>query len=157
MRAKAGTGQRLRGVPMISELHLQTKMVAAVREMGGFAQKVSNRFLVGVPDLLFQIPGCHTSYWEVKYSPTLFRRMEPTPKQKIWLRDFTKAGGFCGVVYFAMGKSDLMFAIRPTGFFPYEGDLRLWWKIEHADFTAIPRGSKFAPFKEALQRIHNER
>lgn len=152
----------------LNELHLQSKCVDAVREMGGFAQKCSNRFLIGVPDLLVQLPGYTTSFWEVKWTPVIALKPDPTVKQKVWLRDFTKAGGFCGVIYFTMGPSDLMFVMSPAGrFLPKfpntlsvidEPDpIKTKWKIESHEYKPLPRGCKFQPFKDEIERIHNER
>lgn len=136
---------------MVNEIDLQSKCVEAMREMGAFAQKCSNRFLIGVPDLLCQMPDHPTTYWEVKFKHVAHHKSEPTLKQKMWLRDFTLAGGVCGVIYFYMGN-DLSFVIRPTKSFNYE-NIKTSWTVPVDDYLPVPRGSKFFPFKAELQRV----
>lgn len=51
----------------MNENDLQAKTVAIVKEMGGEAHKMSNRFLVGVVDLFIKFPGCPSWIVEAKY------------------------------------------------------------------------------------------
>lgn len=137
----------------MKETDLQSKVVDSIREMGGFAQKCSNRFLIGVPDVLCQLPGFQASFWEVKKSPSKWQMPNPTPKQKQWLRDFTRAGGFGGVIYFMGNVNDIIVGIKPAGCFNL-GDLTAKWRIEEDGFVVLPRGCKMIPFKEELLRVH---
>lgn len=142
----------------MKEIDLQSKCIAAIRELGGFSQKMSNRFLIGVPDLLCQLPDFPTSFWEVKRRATVYQNPDPSPKQKLWLRDFTRAGGFCGVIYFVASTkiNEMLFAVRPSSVFDLD-DLKKPWRVDEDDFRTLPRGSKFAPFKEEIMRVHEDR
>lgn len=140
----------------INELFLQSKVVESIRELGGFAQKCSNRFLIGVPDILCQLPGFSTSYWEVKKSPhKKWMCPDLSPKQKIWLRDFTKAGGFGGVIYFCNDGNDLAVGIKPVSYFGDVSDIKKKWRIDENDFVVLPRGCKMKPFREEILRVHS--
>ncbi len=143
---------------MTREVDLQSKCIDAIRELGGFAQKMSNRFLIGVPDVLCQLPENTTSFWEVKVRPTIYQNPDPSPKQKIWLRDFTKAGGFCGVIYFVRGikVNDVLFTIRAASEFDLN-DISKPWRVASDDYKRLPRGCKFQPFKEEIMRVHENR
>lgn len=87
----------------MNELQAQSLVVKAVRDDGGYAFKLAHKFLIGIPDLLIQIPGHGTSLWEVKLArKTLLSdtALNLTAKQLKALRDFTKAGGTAGVISF---------------------------------------------------------
>ena len=51
---------------MVKEVDLQSRLVEEARRTGGYALKMSNRFVVGVPDLLIQLPGLPTVLVECK-------------------------------------------------------------------------------------------
>lgn len=140
----------------MKETDLQSKCVMAIREMGGFSQKTSNRFLIGVPDVLCQLPGYKTSFWEVKYGPSTFHNPNPTPKQKMWMRDFTHAGGLCGVIYFLKDLNDVLVGIKPADHFDLN-NLNNKWRIPTEEYVRVPRGSKMVPFMGELERVHATR
>lgn len=50
----------------MKETDLQTEIKASVIEQGGYSIKMSNRFLVGIPDLLIALPPFAPSMFEVK-------------------------------------------------------------------------------------------
>lgn len=133
----------------MKETDLQSKCLTAMREMGGFAQKMSNRFLIGVPDLMFKLPRYSTSFWEVKRRPTAHQNPDPSPKQKLWLRDYTRAGGFCGVINFISKDNEMAFAIKLSTDFDYEDLKKVWW-VKEEDYVQLPRGCKMVPFKEEM-------
>lgn len=101
------------------ELHLQSLVVKAVREHGGVAFKMANRFLVGVSDLFVQLPGCPSALWEVKLNKMKWGSKDIvvadlTNPQIKFLRDLIKAGGKGGVISFVQDVHDLYFAAQPT-------------------------------------------
>lgn len=98
------------------ELQAQSLVVKAVREHGGVAFKMANRFLVGVSDLFVQLPGCYTYLWEAKLLKTKFDLDETydvtvTPKQRNFICDVMKAGGHAGTMSFIQDRHDLYFAV----------------------------------------------
>lgn len=102
---------------MAKELDLQRWVVNTVRRNSGFAFKLSNRFLVGVPDILIQMPFSITSIWEVKVNDRLVTRdyitLEVTAMQEKWLRDYATSMGVCGVISFVRDSKELMMAVYP--------------------------------------------
>lgn len=90
----------------MKEIELQQLMIDVARKRGGEGHKMSNRFLVGVSDLMIKLPNTPACLIEVKqatYSPRHFKqenhlfRLDVTAPQKAFLRDFHKAGMNCGV------------------------------------------------------------
>lgn len=140
----------------MKEVDLQSKCVTAIREIDGFAQKMSNRFLIGVPDLLCQLPCHRTSFWEVKRRGHFKQDPSPTPKQKLWLRDFTWSGGLGGVICFVIIGNDLAVAIRPASVFDLD-NIEEKWRIGEEHYKLLPRGCKMQPFKDELVRVHVDR
>jgi len=138
----------------MKEIDLQKRCIDAVREMGGFAQKMSNRFLVGVPDLLIQLPEKNTTFWEVKRRGSVYQNPDPRPKQKIWLRDFVKAGGVGGVVYFVTQVNELAFVVRLARDFNL-GNIIEPWRVEAHEYLPLPRGCKMQPFKDELMKAYD--
>ncbi len=51
---------------MKREIQLQTHIVKSVRKDGGYARKLSNRFQVGIPDLIISMPSFAPCFAEVK-------------------------------------------------------------------------------------------
>lgn len=137
----------------MKEVDLQSKGKEAIVSMGGMAMKMSNRFLVGVPDMLFKLPDYDASFWEFKYAPRLALMPKVTMLQKKWLRDYSKAGGLSGVVFFNVYLSDLHVGIRSTSSF---GEIQERWTFNRSDFVVIPRGSKMQPFKDRILELHEQ-
>jgi len=50
----------------MKELDFQTEVVKSVKMIGGYGHKVSDRFKVGVPDLLISAPNCGIILFECK-------------------------------------------------------------------------------------------
>lgn len=80
----------------IKEINVQTKVVKAVVEHGGFAKKMSHRFLVGVPDLMVKLPDLPVALVEVKFDEhpkkSLTYTTEITHPQRAFLRESRAAG-----------------------------------------------------------------
>lgn len=51
---------------MSKELKLQTDIIKSVERMGGYGLKMSNRFMIGIPDLLIMLPPYAPCIIEVK-------------------------------------------------------------------------------------------
>jgi hypothetical protein len=81
----------------IPEKKFQTDLVDAARGLGGYAIKMSNQFLVGVPDLLIKLPLDPVLLLECKTEPFPKKsRSIPvalTPMQRKHLSGFQKSGG----------------------------------------------------------------
>lgn len=86
----------------MNELGYQKLIIDVVRDAGGAAFKLSNRFLIGVPDLLVKLPRCEAALLEVKLNP--FPKKSPTIRlavtrpQELFLQKFRKAGMITGYV-----------------------------------------------------------
>lgn len=99
------------------ELHLQSLVIKAVKDHGGVAFKMANRFLIGVPDLFIQLPGCSSTLWEVKLTKTKFGvrnsvLVNLTKAQENFLRDVIRAGGSGGVMSFIQDRHTLYFSAQ---------------------------------------------
>jgi hypothetical protein len=94
---------------MTTELSLQSDVVRAVNDAGGFAFKMSHKFKVGVADLFVKLPGLAAAFFEVKYCEALktldYVTVEPTPLQSKFLRDAKEAGMEVGLISFVKGKN----------------------------------------------------
>jgi len=82
----------------VDELKIQRDIILEVQKLGGFAFKMSNRFLVGVPDLFIKMPGYDTTIVEVKFvravaNPKKIRLPGPSVPQA----NFMKKAGAAGV------------------------------------------------------------
>lgn len=89
----------------MNETDLQAKTIAAVKEMGGEAHKMSNRFLVGVVDLFIKFPACPAWIVEAKYvrvaSPrTASVKAEVSPPQGRFMSKYHAVGLDCFVLMF---------------------------------------------------------
>jgi hypothetical protein len=90
------------------EVDVQTYVVNAVKEGGGAAKKLANRFLVGVVDLLIKLPGQPAMLMEVKLEQRaqMTRRTQyplmpaVTVPQFHMLAEYHRAGMLCGVMSF---------------------------------------------------------
>jgi len=84
------------------EVAAQTLIVKSVKKHGGYAFKLANRFLIGVPDLLIQLPGLIGALTEVKMNhwPVLAKyvKLGISPQQAVSLRSWEEAGGVSLVI-----------------------------------------------------------
>lgn len=94
---------------MTTELSLQSDVVKAVNDAGGFAFKMSHKFKSGVVDLFVKLPGLPAAFFEVKYEKigplTQSIKVEPTPLQLKFLRDAQRSGMAVGVLSFVQRKN----------------------------------------------------
>lgn len=78
---------------MSDELTVQTRIIKGTRAQGGFGIKLSNRFSVGIPDLLLALPPFAPCLVEVKdlgeCVENFDRKLEVTPKQGLTLDQFS--------------------------------------------------------------------
>src|SRR6185312_12383623 len=91
----------------MNELGIQRLLVEACITQGGFAHKMSNRFLVGVPDLFVKMPDWPTTIVEVKYAPKVRRdgtvALELSPHQSRHIARIQLAKGHAGWLVVARG------------------------------------------------------
>lgn len=92
----------------VKETDFQLDTIKAVIAAGGAANKLSNRFLVGISDLLVKFPATPTMLIEVKKNPvpvqSHFVNLDVTPKQLQFLVSYAKVGVRCGVLSFLFAK-----------------------------------------------------
>lgn len=86
------------------ELPFQSKLIQAVKEEGGWGRKLSNRFIIGMPDLLLKLP-CYVSPFlvEVKMVVLPVRlddqlKVALTALQGQTLLEWRRAGGSGGAL-----------------------------------------------------------
>ena len=76
------------------ELREQTNIIKSVRQDGGYGRKMSNRFAIGVPDLLIALPDFAPCYMEVKdlgeVNDTFDRQVAVTDKQAYEMKLFSE-------------------------------------------------------------------
>jgi hypothetical protein len=108
----------------MKELEFQTLVRKAVEREGGFGLKMSNRFLVGVPDLLVHLPGAPTMVLEAKFSKVASTvrpyRLELSPRQSLTLRQMAGAGMVAGVV--SLIRTDKLYGFRAMHIREFEGE-----------------------------------
>jgi len=95
---------------MTTELSIQSSLVKEAFALGGYALKMSNRFLVGVPDLLVHLPASPTVIVEIKLAVAPTRLTTPisvdlTVQQRYTLQKMQKAGVKSGWCLFVANKS----------------------------------------------------
>ncbi len=140
------------------ETEAQQLVIDAAEEVGGRGVKFNNRFIVGVPDLLIQLPGHRAMILEAKLfkfsAKTLAasHRIEDigaTAKQKMYLRDWNYAGMLTGVVSFVMEQGADVRSLRMV-VVPYAQIVDLNWSLNVMDH--IPLGEK----SERLVKIRQQ-
>lgn len=87
----------------MNELDFQAELKKEVKKQGGYAFKMSNQFLVGIPDLFIKLPNFDTAIVECKLLPASYAKsgkgpIKTTPLQKSNLSRMQKAGGISGTV-----------------------------------------------------------
>lgn len=83
------------------EVDAQLELAKAVREAGGAGTKLSNRFLIGVADLLLKLPDQQPALIEAKMDDVVIStgiEVAPTAIQLRWLNDWKRAGMITGVM-----------------------------------------------------------
>lgn len=109
------------------EVDVQTKIVKAVIAGGGAAHKLSNRFLIGVSDLLIKQPSRPALLMEVKLAkfsasirPDHQFKLDVSHLQKDFLRQYHRAGMAAGVISAVLRGSRLWLA---------------YFRLDHMDAT----------------------
>lgn len=103
----------------MNELGYQRLILKSIIEAGGAGWKLSNRFLIGVPDLLIQDPEMGASLWEVKkttfpYDLSCQVKFKVTKIQLDTLVQWGRAGGSGGVIVIATRGKDAFINVFPT-------------------------------------------
>lgn len=138
----------------MNELGYQRLILKSVIEHGGAGWKCSNRFLIGVPDLLIQDPEMGASLWEVKKATFPKKvpskvRFKVSKLQLTTLKQWEYAGGSGGVVVFASNKHTTYISAIPTRRL---GDTII--SLDTFEFLPLERGRREAIIiKEIRERI----
>lgn len=103
---------------MPNELWFQRQLIEAAKALGGYGQKLSNRFISGVPDLLLQVPKNRTILAEVKQKlitdSTRLVTVNLTKLQYDKLHRHQKSGGYGGWVMVAHLRSGEKWVMAST-------------------------------------------
>lgn len=99
------------------ETDLQKLAIDAVNERGGFAFKMSHRFLIGVADLFIKLPDHPVKLLEVKQTvlaPGSEHRFDPglTVLQERFLKDARAAGVDVGILSFVQARGSNIRGVR---------------------------------------------
>lgn len=99
----------------MKEVDYQTHIVAAVKDGGGAATKLSHRFLTGVSDLLIKMPGLPAGLFEVKKNdmPKLAQRfkLDVTVPQYRFLEAYEVAEMKVGVISLLIDRHEVWIRI----------------------------------------------
>ena len=75
----------------ISEATVKSMMVKSVRDAGGYARRIEDQFLVGMPDTILIPQGCPVFFAEVKIVKR--QQLAPSPRQYVEMMRLKSAGG----------------------------------------------------------------
>jgi hypothetical protein len=102
----------------MKEIDTQSEMIEACVEAGGAGHKLSNRFMVGVSDLLIKLPNWPACLIEVKMDEAPVTRgsvaLRPTVPQLRFLRKYADAGMITGVASCVTKDREFGIAIVPV-------------------------------------------
>lgn len=144
----------------MNELAAQKLIIDAVRSVGGAGWKLSNRFLVGVPDLLLCLPRQPIGVWEVKISDRKKSDMltlKITPLQEKTLNDLHNAGGYCGVISFLRDGSKLFMNAYTWDVVSYSDQWLPKFKVGVLDHEELERGHREEKIVDILEQIYGQR
>jgi hypothetical protein len=82
----------------MNELDVQGLIVKDCKEQGGYAIKLSNRFVAGVPDLLLAMPMVGSAFAEVKLLKGESTVVLVTSLQVLTIKKMQKAGIHAGIM-----------------------------------------------------------
>ena len=82
---------------MATELEIQSRLVKAIKDAGGFGYKLNNKFLAGPPDLYLTHKDTGPVFIEVKKNFQGQKNVQTTPLQRVTMQNMKKAGTRCGV------------------------------------------------------------
>lgn len=140
----------------MNELQSQKLIVDAIRQGGGFAIKLSHRFLVGVPDLMLQLPKWGTSLWEVKIQDAKssgIAAVKMTPLQYQFLRDYAEAGGRCGLVSILRTPGETYIEVVPFAMLNSDPSAAIKHRAETKKHTLLQRGHREKLILEEFERV----
>lgn len=141
------------------ETECQQLCIDAVEEIGGQGLKFNNRFIVGVTDLLLQIPGHGAMILEAKLhkfsaktlnAGHLIEDIGCTAKQKMYLRDWGHAGMLTGVVSFVMEQGADVRSLRMK-IWPYDQMAAGHWRCNTHEH--VPLGEKSERLTNIRQQL----
>ena len=150
------------------ELGVQTKIIKSVRKDGGYGRKCSNRFAIGVPDLLVALRPFAPCYIEVKdfgkVNDKFDRQVDITEKQAYELELFSKpyedAGlgrvGFVAVSIVHRGEHRLVLGPREMARLSsdYEATPGMWVKREVGGYYNLSPMLRYWNAAKARERHH---
>jgi len=140
----------------MNELDLQRLVVQSVKMNGGTGWKMSNKFLVGIPDLILCLPGQGIGVWEVKQTmmPKTVEHviLKPTALQEKVLNDVTEAGGFCGIISFIRGRRELYCGVYLYKTLRYADEFIKKHQIAISSHEPLPRGEREGKIVDLITR-----
>lgn len=151
---------------MPHELRLQSLVVDAVRGAGGVAFKLSNKFLVGIPDLFVYLPGLGSGIWEVKsadiakmdgwYAERLqrFVKVKLSGLQDKFLRDMSSKGGLCGVISFIESKTNDYVAVYSYETLAYGDAMIQPFIVSSRGYSLLERGAREATIVKLMEKAY---
>ena len=136
----------------MNELGYQRLILKAVTEVGGCGWKLSNKFLVGIPDLVMSMPWFGTSFWEVKMAQMPKKipgmvKWKCTKLQLDTLQKLNAAGARGGFIVIAKGDRCDYIALYRT---QQIGDTIV--RVPSHDFLPLERGKREERIIYELQR-----
>ena len=141
------------------ETECQQLCIDAVEEIGGCGVKFNNRFIIGVPDLLLQIPGHGAMILEAKLhrfsvktlaAGHLIEDVGCTAKQIMYLRDWGHAGMLTGVVSFVTEQGADVRGLR-MAVWSYAEMEHIHWSVNTKDH--VPLGDKYERMLNIRQQL----
>lgn len=133
------------------ETQCQQLIITAVKEIGGRGLKLSNRFLVGVCDLLVQMPGYPAFILEAKLHNLsakslgkghLIEDVGCTKLQRDFLRDWHDAGMLTGVASFIQVPGRETIGSLRLALYSYEQMLAGHWAVHSHNHSALGEKSE---------------
>jgi hypothetical protein len=91
----------------VSETGIKNLMVRSVRNAGGYARRIEDQFLVGMPDTIMIPKGCPVFFAEVKIVKG--QQLAPSPRQHVEMTRIKAAGGDHGIPILIGWKDDIYY------------------------------------------------
>lgn len=143
----------------MNELGLQKLVIDAVRRDQGFGFKLSNKFLIGIPDLFLHLPVFGTGLWEVKLNdkPKVAEsvKLNVTPLQEKVLTDYEKAGGCAGVISFIRTPANYYINAYLMEILAYSDANLAKNRVSILHHEVLPRGKREDTIISVLKRVYS--
>lgn len=146
------------------ETECQQLVIDAVEEIDGCGLKFNNRFIVGVTDLLLQIPGHGAMILEAKLHKFSGKTLAAghhitnigcTAKQEMYLRDWNYAGMLTGVVSFVAEQGSDIRSLQ-MAIYSYEEMLKRHWSAHTYDHELLgDKSERLLNIRQQLIRFAN--